>query len=267
MNRSRLAALFAVLAVSTSAFAHDIWLEPSTNLLRCGDWLQLSLMLGNHGNEHRDFRLASKVAAGRQNLRVYGPGKLDLDLTPDLIDNGYTPQEGFWSARFSPQAPGLYLAVSTFDQVMSYAPVRDVKSAKTFFLVSKSLDRVPPVNPGFDRVLGLPLEIVPLVNPITPFGPGSVLKVRVLYKGKPLARTKVSFIPKGAELRGDLDPSFEKLTDARGEAQLTLKEANTYLVVAHHDDDSAKGPGYDSIGYSASLTLVVPGECPCCVGK
>ena len=91
------------------------------------------------------------------------------------------------------------------------------------------------------------------------------MKVRVLYKGKPAANTKVSFIPKGSELRGDLDASYEKMTDAKGEAQLTLREANSYLVAAHVSDPEAKGTGYKSIGYSATLCILVPGVCPCCV--
>jgi len=223
-------------------------------------------MLGNHGNEHRDFKLASKVSAGDQNLIVYGPKNQQYDLTATMVDNGYTPQEGFWSAKFQPETPGIYMAASTFDKVMSYAPVRDIKSAKTLFVVSKSLDKVPEANPGFDRILGHPLELIPIVNPVTPFGAGSVLKVRVLYKGKPLSNSKVSFIPKGTELRGEFDASYEKKTDARGEAQLTLKEANSYLIATHFKDANAKGTGYESIGYSATLCIVVPGICPCCVG-
>lgn len=266
MRATTLLGLVVGLLAPVGASAHDIWIEPSTNLVRSGDWLNLSLMLGNHGNEHRDFRLASKVSAGDQHLSVLGPNGKLLDLTPSLIDNGYTPQEGFWSARFQPDTSGMYMAVSTLDKVMSYAPVRDIKSAKTFFVVSGSLDKVAEKNPGFDRVLEHPLELVPVVNPVTPFGAGSVMKVRLLYKGKPLAKSKISFIPRGGELRGEIDPSYEKMTDAQGEAQLTLREANTYLIAAHVHDGEAKGKGYESIGYSATLCLVVPGLCPCCIG-
>ena len=47
---------------------------------------------------------------------------------------------------------------STFDKIMTYAPERTVKSAKTFFVGSKSPARVPEQNPGFDRVVGHGLE-------------------------------------------------------------------------------------------------------------
>lgn len=259
-------AALGLLAVSVGALAHDIWIEPTTGIVRSGDWLRLSLMLGNHGNEHRDFKLASKVSAGDQNLFVVDPKGQKYDLTPSLVDGGYTPQEGFWSARFQPDATGLYTAVSTFDKVMSYAPVRDIKCAKTYFVVSKSLDKVAISNPGFEKVFGAPFELVPVTNPVTPMGPGEVLKVRVLFKGKPLAGVKVGFVPRGAEAKGDLDPAYQKVSAADGTVQMTLKEANTYLVAAHWNDKSASGEGYQSINYSATICLIVPGICPCCVG-
>ena len=248
----------------TSSYAHDIWIEASSSLIRTGDWVQLSLMLGNHGNEHRDFKLASKVTVGDQNLAVYDPKGAKLDLTSSLFDGGYTPQEGYWSTRFHPSKPGLYLFASTFDKVMSYAPVRDIKSAKTFVLVSDKLDKVPSNTKGFDRVLGHPFEIVPMVHPITPFGPGSKIQVKVLYKGQPMPGAKVSFLPRGSNPAGELDPRFEMNTNAKGVAEMELKEANTYLIVTHFKDPTASGEGYKSIGYSASLTLIVPGICPCC---
>lgn len=240
------------------AAAHDIWIEPNVNLVRTGEAVSLALMLGNHGNKHRDFRLASKVSSEDRRLFVIDPSGRRIDLTASLIDNGSAPEEGFWSGRFTPSAPGLYLAASQFDKVMSYAPVRDVKSAKTFFVASPSLDQVGPENPGFDRVLGHALELVPLVNPVTPFGSGSTLKVRVLYKGKPFPNAKVSFIPRGAKLTGEIDVRFERKTDAKGEATLTLPEANTYLIATHFTDEKAKGAGYGSIHYSATLCLFVP---------
>lgn len=253
----RLGLIVALLLAPFAVQAHDIWVEPNVTLVRTGDAVSLSLMLGNHGNAHRDFRLANKVGAGDRQLFVIDPEGKRLDLTRSLIDNGYAPEEGFWSARFTPTSPGLYLAASRFDKVMSYAPVRDIKSAKTFFVASSSLDKVAASNAGFDRVLGHALELVPVVSPV--LGAGGSLRVRLLYQGKPLSRTKVSFIPRGAKLQGEIDPHFERMTDANGEAALTLREANTYLIAAHVTDEKSKGKGYGSIHYGATLCLVVPG--------
>lgn len=261
-----LPALLLSLVVVGPSMAHDIWVEPSSNVVRVGEWVRLSLMLGNHGNEHRDFRLASKVAAGDQNLTVIDPTGKRYDLTSSLTDTGYTPQEGFWSARFIASSPGLYTAVSVMDKVMSYAPVRDIKCAKTYFVASKSLDQVPEGNPGFEKSYGARFELVPVVNPVTPFGPGTELRVKLLFEGKPMAGVKVSFIPRGAEAKGETDPLYEKVTGADGTVGMSLKESNTYLISAHYTDKAAAGEGYKSINYSATLCLVVPAICPCCGG-
>src|SRR6185437_776152 len=97
---------------------------------------------------------------------------------PSLVDRGYAPKEGYWSAPFTPVKTGLYLVAQNSDQVASYAPERVIRSAKTFFLVAKSLDQVPADAPGFDRVLGDPLELVPELSTIAPMGPGMAIKVR-----------------------------------------------------------------------------------------
>lgn len=264
MKQVRTLLCLGLAATVVAGQAHDIWIEAGAQIVRSGEWTTLNLMLGNHGNNHRDFKLASKVAAGDQSLVIYGPNNLKLDLTSTLVDNGYTAQEGFWSARFQAPSPGLYLAASTFDKVMSYAPVRDIKSAKAFFVASPTLDSVKESNPGFDKVLGHALEIVPVINPVTPMGPGTTLKVKVLFKGKPLAGAKVSFIPKGIELSGEMDARFEKKTDASGMAQLDLKESTRYLIATHYRDNEANGEGYQGINYSATITVLVPTRCPCC---
>jgi uncharacterized GH25 family protein len=254
----------ALLLLTVPARAHDPWVQANTNLLRVGDNVHIDLMLGNHGNDHRDFKLAGKPVLEGATLTVVDPAGKRYDLLPRLDDVGYTPKEGFWTARFATAKAGLYLVAHTADRVVSYAPLRSVNSAKTFFVASKSLDRVPAANPGFDRVLGHPLELVPLTNPVTPMGPDVPLKVRLLFKGKPLAGARVSFIPRGVTLREGFDERYERKTDGKGEAVFRPTEGNRYLVVAHHLDEAAAGEGYKGTKYSATLTVLVPQLCPCC---
>jgi uncharacterized GH25 family protein len=65
--------LFLALAAPVSVFAHDTWVETNTNLVRAGDVVHVDLMLGNHGNTHRDFKLAGKLSLEGSNLEVVGP--------------------------------------------------------------------------------------------------------------------------------------------------------------------------------------------------
>lgn len=261
--------LFTVLATiagcsALSALAHDTWVQTNTNLIRTGDAVHVDLMLGNHGNEHRDFKLASKVALEGCRLTMHDPKGRKYEIAERLADTGYTPKEGFWTTKFAATVPGLYLVEHSMDRVVNHGrPVRSVKSAKTFFVVSSSLDRVPFENPGFDKLLGHPLELVPTANPVTPMGPGKPIAVRLLLNGKPLPEARISFIPRGETLSSGFDAKFERTTDSQGQAEFVPTSGNYYLVVAHHKTDE-RGDGYEATQYSAALTVFVPDVCPCC---
>jgi len=254
------------LSIASTVCAHDTWVQTNTNLVRVGDAVHIDLMLGNHGNDHRDFKLASKVDAEASTLDVLDPKGKKYDLKSQMVDTGYTPTEGYWTAKFAGTQPGLYIAAHTFSKVMSYAPVRDIKSAKAFFVVSKSLDKVSMANPGFDRRLGHALELVPESNPVTPMGPGQPLTIRLFYKNKPLADARVSFIPRGTTLKEGFDKRYEQKTNVNGRVRFEPSAANYYLIAAHWEEEGEKGEGYEKTKYSATLTLFVPQICPCCGG-
>jgi uncharacterized GH25 family protein len=251
-------------ALAVPSLAHDVWVETNTPIIHPGDAVHVDLMLGNHGNNHRDFKLASKADPKHVTLEHVTPDGQRRELNSKLVDVGYEPKEGFWTAPVLAVQPGLHMILATSDHVVAYAPTRSIKSAKTFFLVSKSLDRPSADTEGFDRVLGLPLEIVPQGNPVAPMGPGTPIRVRLLYKGKPLAGAVVSFIPRGATLSEGFDETYERKTDANGEADYEPKSANDYLVVAHVEEPKESGEGYENTKYAATLTVKVPAICACC---
>jgi uncharacterized GH25 family protein len=267
MHDMKLNVLFGVLVVAglaAAGLAHDSWLQINTNLVRVGDRVHVDLMLGNHGNDHRDFKVAGKVALDKATWEVIDPDGKHFDLKPDAVDEGYAAKEGYWTSGFSAAKPGMYMVAETSDQVVSYAPLRSVHSAKTFFLATKSLDKPDVTAGGYDRVLGHALELIPTSNPVVPMGPGEKLGVRLLFKGKPAAGVKVSFIPRGVTLKEGFDERYEKTTDAKGEAAIELKDANYYLIAAHVLAEKEAGTGYQGTKYSATLCVYVPAICPCC---
>lgn len=261
-------ATLLVLLTPLAASAHDTWVQTNTNLIRNGDVVHVDLMLGNHGNEHRDFKVAGKLSLEGATLDVIDPDGKSYDLKAALIDTGYAPKEGYWTARFEPTKAGLYTVAHRADGVMSYAPERSIKSGKTCFVVTPSLDKPSIDNPGFDRPVGHELELVPVLNPVTPMGPGVPIKVRLLYEGKPLAGERVSFIPRGTNLKPGLDERYERTTDARGEASFEPTEANIYLIAAHRIEPkkggTLDGKPYQFTKYGATLTVYVPSLCACC---
>lgn len=248
-----------------SAQAHDTWVQTNTNVVRTGDVVHIDLMLGNHGNEHRDFKLAGKVDLEGCTLDVLSPDGQRYDLLSELADLGYAPKEGFWTARFVGGKAGLYTVAHTLDRVVNHGrALRSVKSSKAHFVLSPSLDRVPMKNPGFDEPLGHALELVADTNPVTPMGPGLPLNVKLLYRGKPLPETRVSFVPRGQALSSGLDEAYERITEESGRASFTPKSGNYYLIVAHVLAPEENTADYEATQYAATLAVYVPEFCPCC---
>ncbi|MEX0715502.1 MAG: DUF4198 domain-containing protein [Planctomycetaceae bacterium] len=261
----RLLPALILVASPLAACAHDTWVETNTNLVRTGDAVHVSLMLGNHGNDHRDFKLASKVELEGTTLAIVAPDGKKYDIRDQLADVGYAPKEGFWTTKFAATQPGTYIVAHTLDRVVNHGrPIRSIKSGKAIYVHSASLDKVPMDNPGFDRALGHALELVPTAHPVTPMGPGRPLSVKLLHEGKPLGGARVSFIPRGETLSEGFDERYERNTNEAGEASFTPQQGNYYLIVAHVQADDEKGDGYEATQYSATLTVLVPDVCPCC---
>ena len=244
------------LLITSIASAHDNWVETNTSLVRLGDLVHVDLKLGNHGNDHRDFKLSGKVSLESGPISVISPTGEVFDLKPHLVETGLSTKEGYWTGRYTTTQPGLHVVASTSDGVRG--TTRSIKSAKTYFMASEKLDDVPVVQTGFNKPFGHALELIPVTNPVTAVGPGQPITVKVLLNSKPLKSARVSFIPRGAVLAEGFDKNYEDETDAEGIAKFTPKEGNIVLVVVHHIAPDQKGDGYSDTKYSATLTIFVP---------
>jgi len=265
MPMPRMATLLGVVVTAGAAVgsAHDTWVQASQRLMPVGDVVHIGLFLGNHGNDHRDFKLAGKVSSLEgSTLEVIGPDGSRTDLVPDAVDVGYAPKEGFWSSRFVPGAQGLHGVAHT--RIGVHLGKRGVKSGKTYFMVAEKLDAPPAGGSRHTEPLGHPLELVAETNPALGTGPGRPLALRLLFRGQPLSGHRVSFIPRGVELKEGFDDRYERLTDAEGRCSFEPREGNLILVVAHVDAPEERGPDHDRTVYSATLVIDVPQRCPCC---
>jgi hypothetical protein len=259
--------LLVVVLAGRPTLAHDTWVQAAPRLVRVGDVVHVDLFLGNHGNDHRDFKIAGKLGSlDGVALDVLGPDGRLTDLVPDLVDLGYAPKEGFWSARFVPGAAGLHGLAHT--RTGNHLGKRGVKSGKTYFVAAERLDALPATPPSATVAhatpLGHPLELILESHPLFRAGPGREIAVRLVFRGAPLADHRVSFIPRGTTLAADFDPEFERRTDAAGRCTFTPREGNLLLVVAHVDAPEESGPDFNRTVYSATLVLDIPERCPCC---
>ena len=255
--------LFCLAISPFRALAHDTWLQASPRLVRPDDVVHVGLFLGNHGNDHRDFRIASKVGSlDEVQIEVVGPDGQKTDLGPDMVDLGYAPKEGFWSGRFVPAAEGLH-CVAHFRQGIRHGAM-GLKGGKTYFLASESLDTPAEQHGPLPGPLGHPLEFVLESHPVLGCGPGKPITIQLLFKGQPLADQVVSFIPRSGKLAEGFDPAFERTTDAEGRCSYTPREGDLILIVAHLVKPDEKGEGFEKTNYAATLVIDVPQRCPCC---
>jgi uncharacterized GH25 family protein len=250
-------------SVAFVATGHDTWVQSSAPLVRPGDLVHVSLGLGNHGNTHRDFKFAGKLSSlEHATIEVIAPDGRRTDLIPSVIDLGYAPKEGFYSARHIVAEQGLHTVAHTLDTL--HHTTRAIKSGKTHFLVSESTDR--PEQPEGKPLapLGHPFELVLESHPVLDCGPGQPIAVQLLFNGAPLPDHVVSFIPRGATLSEGFDPEYERTTDADGRCHYTPREGNLVLVVTHLMKPQETGEGYDKTAYAATLVVDVPQRCACC---
>lgn len=107
-------------------------------------------------------------------------------------------------------------------------------------------------DPG--RVLGHPLEIVPLADPAG-LGAGETLPVKVLYQGRPFQGTVE------ATWDGQSDkeiPAVTTETDASGVARIPLAGSGTWLVAVNVQEPYPDPAVCDHNSYTATLTLTIP---------
>ncbi|MCY2974935.1 MAG: DUF4198 domain-containing protein [Planctomycetota bacterium] len=237
------------------ASAHDTWVQSGSLGARTNDVVYVDLMLGNHGNNHRDFKLASKITIDKCTLNVKSPNGKFVDLKPSVVDFGSAPKEGYWSAKFDSQESGIYEVLHTLDTL--HGTIRAVKTAKTYVLVSNSPNDIAKSSESKPIPINKNLEIV-LETPIQELSANHVIECAILKNGKPRPGVRVSFIPRGAQLADEMDPKFEKISNETGRVAYTPEEGNLILIVAHDIADEESGEGYEKTYYGATLVLPVP---------
>lgn len=249
-------ATLSLMMVSSLASAHDTWVEAGPLSVRQGEYVYVNLMLGNHGNQHRDFRLASKITLAPCSLQVSGPDKHLSDLKPSIIDMGSAEKEGFWTARYEPQASGVHEVVHTLDTL--HGTTRAVKSAKTYFVV-ESGQKQRPTEPALPAPHGHGLELL-LHTDTMKLAAGTEVRIQVLRSGQPLPEARVTFVPRGTLLAAGFDEQHERTSDANGFVSYVPAEGNVYLAIVHMLAAEESGQGYDKTHYSAALVLPIPNQ-------
>ncbi|TWU58330.1 DUF4198 domain-containing protein [Rubripirellula reticaptiva] len=258
LYRAEFMSLLVLVTVCTTASAHDLWLQTNTPVVRTGEYINIDACLGNHGNHHRDFKLAGRIDLDWVSVDHIAPDGTKTDIRSQLYTTASAEKEGCWRTRIDATQPGVHCVVESLDRVMNHGKsVRGIRTAKTYFLVSDSLDSAAADEHTHDEPLGLPFELVLESCPINDAAVGNPITACVLHQGKPLADVVVSFIPEGIELSGEFDAEYETHSDSDGKVSFVPQSGNRYLIVAHHTAEDEKSDEYEFTSYSSTITVQV----------
>ena len=247
LSRALLCVFIAGILCHHAAGAHDFWVQPREYWLPPEVTTPFTLQVG-----HGPYRQRSPLPSNRiTRFSAIGPQGAELDLRArlhpgDSLDDG--------SLEFS--RPGTYVVIlETDNRAQSHLPAirfndylqaegltpalelrerlhrMDVDGSEIYSRHAKAILHVG-ANGGdvessapVTRPVGLPLEIVPEINPYAEPKP-TVLPVHVLYEGKPLAGALVKL----TELEHDAEPFETHRTDSAGRATFTMPGRGGWLL-------------------------------------
>lgn len=247
MNHRNAALFFGLLLVARASgiAAHDFWLQPSQYWVDADAPTAMTLQVG-HGPYRQRSPIPERRIIRYQAIDAQGTA---VNLREQL-QLGQPAQDGDFRLR----TPGVYILVlQTDDRAQTHLPsirfndylkvegltpalderqrlsAMDADGSERYSRCAKSIVHVGPASAGsqneVSEPVGLPLEIVPEVNPYaTP--KSATFPVQVLYAGHPLAGALVKL----TNLEDDASPFETHLTDHDGRASFAMPNSGTWLL-------------------------------------
>jgi uncharacterized GH25 family protein len=221
--------------LAAPAFAHDFWITPSSEVT--GKPVELTLHIGPEysGDETYPFNPLHIVRFER--VGPDGTQKRFLGFTGQSPAGRFIPkQPGYYTVGYQSRGSQIVLDAAKFEEYLHEEKLEAVLAWRTangqskapgkeqFFRNAKALLRVGVASSGYDRVMGMPLELVSRSDPAR----GGAMTFVLLLDGKPLPDTRIAAYaaPKAKPVEGR--------TNAQGEATLTLNTPGRWLIKAVH---------------------------------
>ncbi len=233
--------ILVALGIARASHAHEFWVQPSKFQIAPGAALSVALQVGDG-----PVRQPSPIPLHRiTRFDAIGPGGGLMDVRASLAATAKH------DVRFD--APGTYvLTLATDNRAYSHRE-RYSRAAKSIVQVGAASEQS---QAHVTKPLGLPLEIVPLVNPYSEPRPTGI-PVRVVYEGYALSGADVKLY----NLEQDLAPVDVRRTDHTGLATFPMPSSGGWLISVVWTKRLENSPDADFETIFASLTFgSVPGS-------
>jgi nickel transport protein len=220
-------AIFIIVASAGTSCAHDVWLTFSGSA-------SARRVIVNYGHPHdRPPAFADKlldlqlISSGKQESLIEGlaPARSHgaiVAASRPFADDGHN----LFAARYD---NGYWVKIA--DKVFRNATKRLAPDALECLWSGKFAKAVTGPGAPWDKVAGHEMEIMPLSDPAA-VRPGETLRVRVLFKGKPLAGGEVERGDGVTPVKEEDIPKFK--TDAEGVASIPIVARGAHLLVIDH---------------------------------
>jgi uncharacterized GH25 family protein len=242
-------AIALVAFAPLSAFAHKIWLLPSSTVLTPDQWITVDAAVSN------DLFYFNHVPVKLDNLKITAP-----DGSAAQAENPFT---GKFRSVFDLHLtqPGTYkIAVINAGLFASYeqngekkrwrgtaeAFAKEIPADAKNLEVNQSQGRVETFvtagapNDTALKTTGQGLELVPVTHPNDLFA-GEPAKFRLLLDGKPAADLDVEIVPGGSRYR-DKQNEIAVKTDKEGQFSVTWPQPGMYWLEASLEDAKTSVP-------------------------
>ena len=249
------------LAFSPALRAHDLWIEPSSFRPVESQLFAVRLRVGEAFRGDPVPRMEKRI----ERFVAVGPGgEIPLNGVEGADPAGWAvlPKPGTWLLVYDSNHSSIelegpkfeaYLAEEGLERISKLRAERGQTGAGSKEVYSRCAKALVTVGngpaEGFDRVLGLPLELVPEASPAG-LPAGGELPVLLLFRGKPLAGALVVAVPREAPA-----DKVSARTDADGRVRLRLERTGQWLVKVVHMEPAPAESGADWESFWASLTL------------
>lgn len=234
------AVLPLLLLCATLARGHEFWLQPSSFAPATGSVVTLQWLIGDNlqGIEYpRDEGLIDRfVFVGPPGWQVVAGDDGDKPAGHATVGGDGLYLAGYRSTRMFVELKAAefeeYLWKEGLEHIVRLRHARGerTKPGREFFsrCAKTLIAGGAGATNGYERVLGLRLEIIPEKNPLSLSGGGD-LPVRVLFDGKPCPDLLVAALGTRAPGR-----PVQARTGADGRVRLALPQRDTWLVKTVH---------------------------------